>query len=131
MNYLKFFVCCFALLSCGSSNTAKDVSMFSALHKGRDIILVSCIRCDCMVEELSLIHSQRPEILAPYDIYIDSSCKTSLSQGIKTVHINQLAIDSLFTDIYNALIIKKRNDKFSIYMIETKDAQKMPNMLTD
>jgi hypothetical protein len=130
MNFLKTIILCTILASCTSKND-KQFAMFASLHNGKDIILVSCIKCDCMIEELNLINQQKPELLAPYDIYIDSACKHSLSKTIKTVHINQASIDTLSVDLYNALIIKKRGSTFTTKMVETKDAQKMPKMLVD
>lgn len=130
MNFFKIILFCTILASCTSKND-KQFAMFASLHKGKDIILVSCVKCNCIIEELNLINQQKPELLAPYDIYIDSACKHSLSTTIKTVHINQASIDTLSVDLYNALIIKKRGDKFTTKMVETKDAQKMPKMLVD
>jgi hypothetical protein len=131
MRFFKLFTVCLLLAACSNNSTTKDLSMFSRLHNGKHIILVSCIRCNCMVEELNLIQQQKPALLEPYDIYIDSACKSSLLPAIKTVHISQESIDSLSTDVYNALIIKKKGNGFDIRMLETKDAQKMPKMLAD
>jgi hypothetical protein len=130
MNFLKAIIPCIMLASCANKND-KRFAVFASLHKGKDIILVSCIKCDCMIEELNLINQQKPELLAPFDIYIDSACRHSLSKTIKTVHISQASIDTLSVDLYNALIIKKRGDKFTTKMLETKDARKMPKMLAD
>jgi hypothetical protein len=130
MNFLKITLFCAILASCASKND-KQFAMFSSLHKGKDIILVSCVKCDCMIEELNLINAQKPQLLAPYDIYIDSTCRHSLSKTIATVHISQASIDTLSVDLYNALIIKKRGNTFTTKMVETKDAQKMPKMLSD
>ncbi len=130
MNFLKIIFLCTILTSCAGKSD-KKFAMFSSLHNGKDIILVSCIKCDCVIEELNLINQQKPELLEPYDIYIDSNCKRSLSKTINTVHINQASIDTLSVDLYNALIIKKRGNTFTTKMVETKDAQKMPKMLVD
>ncbi len=130
MNYLKTIICCFLLTGCGD-NGQKKWGQFAKLHRGRDIILVSCFRCDCVVEELNLIYQQRPELLNDYDICIDSTCKTVLLPAIKTVHIPQASIDTLSTDVYNALIIKKRGSGYRFRLMETSEARQMPKLLAN
>jgi CO dehydrogenase/acetyl-CoA synthase gamma subunit (corrinoid Fe-S protein) len=128
MNFLKMLLLAFVLVSCGTK-TDKRFAMFAKLHKGRDIIFVSCVRCDCMIDMLNMVNAQKPALLASYDIYIDSTCKSTLSKSIPTVHIGQATVDSLSVDVYNALIIKKRGTDYVTRLIETKEAEQLPKYL--
>lgn len=128
MNFLKVLLIGLLLTGCGAK-TDKRFAMFSQLHKGKDIILIPCVRCDCMIDMLNMIQAQKPALLSRYDIYIDSTCKSHLSKAIPTVHIGQATIDSFSVDVYNALIIKKQGAGYITRLIETKEAPEMAQYL--
>ena len=127
MYYPKLLLVCL-LVSC----TAKSNLQFNfAKHIGqKDCIVISCLKCNCILDELNRIHKKDSALLARYDIFADSDCVIQLLPTIKIIPIEQKTLDSISTEFYNMVIIRHRSDNnFSATMIETKDAENIEKYL--
>lgn len=120
MNYLRLLPVIF-LFSCQPGSTVHFD--FSRHIKDKDCIVISCIKCNCILDELNRIQRKDSTLLAHFDIFTDKGCATQLLSSIKTVQLDQSAIDSISTDVYNMLIISRRQaGEKKATIIRTKDA---------
>jgi hypothetical protein len=116
------------LISCTSSNNIKGD--FSKIINDKSCIIISCLKCDCIIGEINKISSTNPSLIENYDIFIDSDCARGLNPTIRYSHIEQASLDSISTDIYNMLVLKKeKNGVVKSTIIETKDSPKMEKIL--
>ncbi len=132
MNYLKllFFILIVSILSCNHVNN-KSFSGFKKYAENKSSIIISCVKCGCVTDELNKISEQNPKLLKEYDIYIDSTCKANLDKNIKTQQISQKTIDSISTEFYNILILKKKDKDVEIQNLKSKDITKLENLMKE
>jgi hypothetical protein len=101
---MKIVLLLFLLESC-TGNISKE--QFKGIITSNQSILISCIKCNCIIEELNKIYQETPALLARYEILADSNCIGDLNPAIRYRHINQRSIDSCSTEFANMLIFKK------------------------
>lgn len=127
MNYLSLLLLVF-LFSCKHDSTV-DFD-FSKHSKDKDCIVISCTKCNCILDELNRIQRKDSALLTHFDIFVDKDCATPLLPSIRTVPIEQSALDSISTDIYNMLIIsRKQASEKKATIIHTKDADNIEKYL--
>jgi hypothetical protein len=114
-------------LGCSSiKNQHEKYKGFASLYNNKTTILISCIKCDCIIDELNLIYEKDSAVFKNIDIIMDTSCKANLNKKLIPQFIPQSKIDSISTDFYNMLIIKKDS---KIYNIESKESGKIYSFL--
>jgi hypothetical protein len=115
------------LFSCNSiKNQYEKYKGFATLYKNKTTVLISCIKCNCIIDELNIIYDKDSTVFNDLDVLMDTTCKVNLNKKISINYIPQSKIDSISTDFYNMLIIKKDN---KIYNIETKESSKLYSFL--
>ncbi len=88
-------------------------------------IIISCVRCSCVIDDINSIELNNQKLLHEYLIIGDSSCLKSLKVKNKIIHVPQIKLDSLSTDLYNVLIIKRVNGDYQTKMIKTEESANM------
>lgn len=109
------------LISCQPGSTVQFD--FSKHIRNKDCIVISCIKCNCILDELNRIQRKDSTLLSHFDIFVDKNCATPLLPSIKTIQLEQAALDSISTDIFNLLIIsRKQASEKKATIVRTKDA---------
>jgi hypothetical protein len=112
-------------LSCGSNHS--DASRLNALinDDAPRKIIISCIRCGCVDDEINNILSNTPARINTYKIYCDTLCKGSIDSRVKMIDIRQQWLDSLMPDFYNIMIIKDGRSR----MLTTEEVKQLSSYL--
>jgi hypothetical protein len=88
-------------------------------------IVISCIRCGCVDDELNRVFEKEPGKLGRYKIYGDTSCRGRINAAIEIHDIRQPLLDSMMPDFYNILLIKDAKGK----MVQTEEMEKLVDYL--
>lgn len=105
---------------CGKQSYTEFHSLMGRAHSEK-VILISCVRCNCIIEDLNKLLEAHNPVLDPYRFMGDSNCLKSFKGRDRLIHIPQAAIDSVSMDIYNMLILNGSQ----IRMVKTEDSKKM------
>lgn len=73
----------------------------------KNAIVISCLRCGCIDDELGTID---PALLSRYTIYADTNCTKPTLSGLPIQHLPQARLDSIAPDLYNMLVLMKQKD---------------------
>lgn len=90
-------------ISCTSGKMKTIESFFEKKNCNRGI-LISCIRCACIIQELNTIATDDPGLLEKYQVYGDPACLKEFKLKDKVIPLQQSSIDSISTDFYNLVI---------------------------
>lgn len=111
------------LLLAGCSQNKFSAEQFRPILNKDNTILITCIKCNCVLDELNVIYKTNPQMLAAYEIVADSNCVQGLlNKAIPYRHVSQGAIDSCSYEFTNMLIIKGKKIK----ELQTMQVKKMP-----
>jgi hypothetical protein len=112
------------LLICGCSSSPKQQKFagFAGLCKGDKTIVISCIRCSCVIEVLNHTIETNPGLLNGYSFVGDTTCNGGFLWRSKMFHYSQKQLDSISTELYNMLIIKTNGGGKTLRLIETLEA---------
>lgn len=121
---LIIILLCFNALSCNFSSP-DQFNKFHFLAAENDAIVISCIKCNCIIDELNKIYTKNSSLINHYEIYGDTTCLNALGFKSKIRYLSQLSIDSISAGFYNMLIIKKQEGKTTAVMVKTEDTEKM------
>ena len=88
-------------------------------------IVISCIRCNCVLEQMNKIIKEQPDLLSNYVILGDTACLHNFAGRKRVLQMRQMQMDSLSEDFYNILVYN--NGK--IRMIKTEESGKMDSYL--
>ena len=97
-------------VSCSSSKKeAHDFTGFYPWVQEKNAIVISCVHCGCIIDDLNRVYTESPSTLSSYNIYGDTLClqKALFAKIVK--HKSQSELDSISTDLFNMLVIKKNN----------------------
>jgi hypothetical protein len=111
-------------ISC-TSGTMKTIENFFVKKNCNKGILISCIKCACIIQELNKIATSNPGLLQGYQVYGDPACLTEFIIKDKIFPLQQSSIDSISTEFYNLVIYN--NGKLT--MVKTENVAKMKKYL--
>jgi hypothetical protein len=118
--------------SCQSPNKLQNsFTEFDHLAIKEKTIILSCIKCKCIVDELNKYHQKYRIDTTKYTIYGDSTCLSGLSKKIAVNHLSQNYIDSCSVDFYNMVILTKRNSKIQHKEVTTNEAKYLDRFLNN
>lgn len=125
MNYFKviYFSFIISILSCHRRSALEDNLLVS--NKG---IIISCIRCSCMVEVLNT-YFKTPLKDDEIKMYGDQNCFPEIA-GLNYIRLSQRQLDSLYKSNFNIVLFKKERNSVSYRVIQTNEAvlfQKISN----
>ena len=93
-------------------------------------LIISCIKCNCIIEQLYLMNKRNPSILGQYTIYADTVCIQNLSySGNNVKQVSQKIMDSVTVDFYNALIYNPKKFGSRLKMVKTEESAKIEEMM--
>ena len=122
----SFFAVAVLMFSC--SNKSKfDFRSFEKIANNKNSLLISCLRCGCVDEELEHIYKTNPELLNKYNIISDTTCLPQCTKSLPVTYLSKESQDSLSTDIYNLLIIDVKNK--TVELVETEKMKNLPFLL--
>jgi len=128
MNSIKILILGLILFSCNQYEKKDKFKMFNFLSKKKTTLIISCIKCNCIIEELNNIFKTGVDTTT-LQIYGDSTCLSSLNSKIRFTQLNQQIIDSLSTDFYNVLIITKTPVNRTYNVISTNESSKLKSYI--
>ncbi len=114
------------VLSCNRNNNNFD--SFSKIPESSSCskaIVISCIRCSCIIEDLNSLISKKDSLLNEYTFFGDTSCLETFLLKNEVIHIGQSSLDSISTDFYNILIYNKNKHGNKLKMIKTAESEKI------
>lgn len=112
------------LLGCQRNPYQNFIPLLQKAPTGK-VMLISCVRCNCIIEDLNRLIASGSTALNGYTIMGDTNCLKNLSRTNQRLHVSQSSIDSISMDIYNMLISNGR----TIKLVRTEDSEKMEEML--
>ncbi len=117
MKYFKviYFSFIISILGCHRKSTLEDNLPVSS--KG---IIISCIRCGCMVEVLNN-YLKMPLNDNEIKIYGDQNCFPEIA-GLNFIRLSQRQMDSLYKSNFNIVLFKKERNSINYRVIQTNEA---------
>ena len=119
----NFFYVIFFLLffSCNNTTEKFDVNIFSQYINSNKAIVVSCIRCECIMD---FVKNRSKEFSDKYGVkmYADSSCHDK-EDITGFLNIQQNVIDSIYERNYNLILFKKVNGKVQMRVLKTEESK--------
>jgi hypothetical protein len=131
MKYLSNGFIILALVTgCNTKTGSRKLAGFSVLLNGEKTIVISCVRCNCVIEELNKIIGNQPGLLNGYSFIGDTTCTEGFLWRHKIIQYNQKQLDDISTDFYNLLIIKKTSgNEPKIKLVKTEESFEMKKYL--
>jgi hypothetical protein len=103
----------------------KSLEIITSKFKSDKIMLVSCIQCKCINEELEKMYNKDNKVFNGYLFFGDTNCLSEYKFKAAITHISQRTIDSLFLENYNLTIINTDKYPNKVISIKTQDATKI------
>ncbi len=125
MNFNILLLLLTIFLSCQTSKN--NFSGIEKFEKYPNSIIISCTKCNCIIDELNVIFEKKPNLLKPYTIYGDSKCLKNLKPTYK--YFCQDSLDKLSLHFYNMLIIKQIKNKVIVNQVETMQSANISDLL--
>lgn len=122
----SLFISVFFFLSCGSGKKMDKIESFFRDKNSSRAILISCIKCKCIIDELNRISGSNSDLLSRYEIYGDPTCLQDLHINNRVKPIMQSSIDSISTDFYNLVIYNQGR----VTMVKTEKAELIEKYLS-
>lgn len=119
---MKFFcIVLFSLILVSCSDGKESFDQFRTLLNKNEskAIVISCIRCGCVIEDINRILRDKPEALNDYTFLADTTCTKKFVAQVNIRHVPHALMDSLSLDFYNILIIKHEQVK----IIKTEESK--------
>lgn len=103
------------------------LSNLDYLAANKNAIVISCLRCGCIDDELGTIDTA---LLKKYTIYVDTNCTVKTLTRLPIHHIPQAQLDSIAPDLYNILVlIKEKDGTIKRELITTEASAQMGKVL--
>ena len=122
MKWISLFLVLTA--GCGKENYKNFLPLLDRAQSDK-VILISCVRCNCIIEDLNKLLEEHSKALEGYRFMGDSACLKNFKGKDRLIHISQASIDSISMEVYNMLI---RNGQ-KIRLVKTEEAEKMEHYL--
>jgi hypothetical protein len=113
LSYMPFF-------ACSIKNQVNEDKIFyngGVLEKymvADKIILVTCTRCGCFVDAINNLKNEDYKYVSSFPILADSNCNRL---NIPSHYIHRKVIDSISTDLYNIVLIKRSNGHYEFNIL--------------
>jgi hypothetical protein len=115
---------------CNTATGSRKLAGFSTLLKGEKTVVISCIRCNCVIEELNRIIGSQPDLLEGYTFVGDTACTEGFLWRHKIIQHSQKELDEISTDFYNLLIMKKKKGgKPMMKLVKTEESSDLRKYL--
>lgn len=124
MRYLSFFLVAYlftGVLSCSEHDFNSE--LLKKNTNSDEGIIVSCIRCNCVIEELTDYYKSNKNIESKIQLYADTNCLKPFSKK-KINFLSQKVLDSVYEKNYNLILFKRDRDKYDYKLVKTEDALK-------
>lgn len=124
--FLSFTLC---LWSCSAEYKGLDLGLLAQRFEAQKGIIVSCIRCSCVSEDLKdyLVNGNNTHYIT---IYGDSACVKNILLT-RPVHIKQSLIDSIYEANYNLMLYKKEKSSVRFRLIPTEQCDYLTKIADD
>jgi hypothetical protein len=111
------------IVACTKKETVsfEGFRVLAAEQKAERIIVISCIRCGCVIDEMNLILRKDATAFNNYLVLADSNCTQHFIKPVPFRHIPQSRLDSISMDFYNLLIIN--GPAKEVKLLTTEDSQ--------
>jgi hypothetical protein len=129
MNRIKVLLALLCLSACQSRNSYDDFAGLAQQMGEQKLIVVACMRCGCIIEELTHIHKTNPALLQSYTILGDTNCLAPLKGFTDIHHFSQQQQDSVSVDFHNMLIYNGDKSKNRVTLVKTEESDRMADML--
>jgi hypothetical protein len=107
-------------------NLNSSVVQFNHLATKEKTVILSCIKCKCIIDELNGYQARHKIDTMRFDFYGDTTCFFELSKAFRINHLPQKYVDSCSVEFYNMLVLTKRNNIITAKEVATKEARKLP-----
>jgi hypothetical protein len=94
-------------------------------------IYISCIRCQCVIDELIKIKHDLPQLLTNYVIYADTTCLNNSELSSIVKHSSQYTLDSIYDENYNIMLFKKNSSSIKSQLIKTEQSENLSKILKE
>ena len=130
LQLINIIIVFFIVTACNSSSKQKiTVKEFDHLVSKKKTVIISCIKCQCIIDELNNYATKNKIDNNEIMIYGDTTCLKTLSKNIPINHLPQSYIDSCSTEFYNVLIITKHANVLEHKIVTTKEAVNLSEYL--
>ncbi len=128
MKSLKLFFTTFIFTNISScSNSEFNFDLLKNNINSEEGIIVSCIRCTCVVEELDSYYLVNDNFVTKVPLYADTNCLQPFLKK-KINHLNQRVLDSIYEKNYNLILFKREGSTYNFKLVKTEDAIKFPQI---
>jgi hypothetical protein len=107
-NILSCFFIAFAIVSCNLTSNKLEFGNLLDLKQNKNCLLISCVKCSCITNELDRLYKKDSNTFRNYIIYGDTSCLKSTKFKHLVVQKSQSSIDSFSMNFYNVLIFNPK-----------------------
>jgi hypothetical protein len=105
------------------------INMFH-LKSNDKALIISCIKCECIIEQLYLMNKRNPALLRQYNIYADTICIQNIAyKGDNVKLVSQKMFDSVSVDFYNMLIYNPKKFGNRLRMVKTDESEQIEEMM--
>jgi len=98
----------------------KELDSVMNIH-GKKLAILSCLRCQCFVEDFNLRFYKAGKKPEGYILLTDTSCNKLL---FSATHISNDIIEKISDDIYNLTLLKKSGTDIKIKTVAVEDSGK-------
>lgn len=124
---------CSSNVPAGGGTVKPDISINTAILQNRlpgedKIALMSCIRCGCFVNLLNNMTGADKAALKDVVFLSDTSCNKITYPSL---HIPQVAVDSMSLDLYNVVLFRKKKEGYKVRIVETDESKNFARICSD
>jgi hypothetical protein len=106
-----------------------DKALFAQKLHSQPALYLSCVRCDCMVDELNSLYRRKPQLLRRFTFFADTHCIKRLDFKHGITHSPQLFLDSVYDENYGVLVFRRQADTIEGRLIKTEEVLDMGRIL--
>lgn len=107
----------------------KSLEGITNKFNSKKVLIVSCIQCRCINEELEKMYLNNKNIFSDYLLIGDTACLYGLDFRKAVKHTPQRVIDSIFPENFNLTIINNIKYPNRLIKVNTKDANSIKSFL--
>ena len=114
------------LVGCSDQRSFNSKLLHERVRGENKGIIISCVRCECMMQALS----ENNNVIDGISLFGDPLCLSRNTLNFKT--LSQKSLDSIFEKNYNIILFNfDTNNKFRYKLIRTEESLKFQEILKD
>jgi hypothetical protein len=116
------------MISCNSSKkeyqivgNRKIVDSITSIY-GNSLALMSCLRCECFIDEYNKIYYENSTINLGYILLTDTSCNR---MNFAVQHIGSSVVERISEEFFNVVFLRKRNGEYEFKILTVEESKKL------